>query len=214
MKQKISLLWFSPRNKEVYTMSDIEDLKASMAKMGLLVPIVITKDGRVISGHRRLTAAMEMGWEDIDVVVKEVAEEDEMLWIIHFNKQRQKTSQEQWKEIKVLREIYVAEQGKRTDLMDDLSGEDSKTTRQEISDATGMKESRIGRIEKIGKIAPALFDLIDAEKLSVEAAYQRCLRAEKGNIKPRNKELPKENPESITCPKCTHTWAVKLKLKQ
>jgi ParB-like chromosome segregation protein Spo0J len=212
MKKMISELTLSPRNEEIYTMSDIQDLKESMSdeKIGQLVPIVITKEGVIISGHRRYTAAKELGWEEIDVIEKVVKEEDVTKLLIHYNKQRNKSTKECYNEIKALREIYTKEQGRRNDLnMVDIDG---TTTREVISKATGIKESRISRIEKIGAVAPGLLETIDAGKLSVEAAYKKCVRAEKGNIVPKADVVPKEKkrPETITCPSCDHTWALKI----
>jgi len=58
-------------------MGDIGALAASIADIGLLQPIVVTPDNRLIAGERRLRAAEELGWTeiavrmiDIDAVVK------------------------------------------------------------------------------------------------------------------------------------------------
>jgi len=45
---------------------DLSDLKASMAERGLINPVTITADGDLIAGFRRLSAARELGWEEID----------------------------------------------------------------------------------------------------------------------------------------------------
>jgi len=50
-------------------MGDIAGLAASMAELGLLQPIVIRPDDRLIAGHRRLAAARLLGWTDIPVTV-------------------------------------------------------------------------------------------------------------------------------------------------
>ena len=58
-------------------MGDIASLAASMAELGLLQPIVIRPDGRLIAGERRLRAAKLLGWTafpvtvvDLDAVVR------------------------------------------------------------------------------------------------------------------------------------------------
>jgi len=50
-------------------MGDIASLAASMAELGLLQPIVIRPDGRLIAGERRLRAAKLLGWTAIPVTV-------------------------------------------------------------------------------------------------------------------------------------------------
>src|SRR5262245_47589370 len=50
-------------------MGDLNALAASMAKVGLLHPIVIRPDGALIAGERRLRAAELLGWDAIPVTV-------------------------------------------------------------------------------------------------------------------------------------------------
>jgi N6-adenosine-specific RNA methylase IME4 len=50
-------------------MGDVDALARSMADLGLLQPIVIRPDDRLIAGHRRLAAARLLGWTDIPVTV-------------------------------------------------------------------------------------------------------------------------------------------------
>lgn len=50
---------------------EFDKLKASITKFGLLQPIVVTPDGDLIAGFRRLSACKELGWDTIRVVVPE-----------------------------------------------------------------------------------------------------------------------------------------------
>jgi N6-adenosine-specific RNA methylase IME4 len=50
-------------------MGDLDRLAASIAELGLLHPIVIRPDNRLIAGERRLRAAQQRGWRDIPVRV-------------------------------------------------------------------------------------------------------------------------------------------------
>ena len=61
-------------------MGDIGGLAASMEELGLLQPIVVTPDGTLIAGERRLRAALRLGWThisisvvDIDAIVREAS---------------------------------------------------------------------------------------------------------------------------------------------
>lgn len=62
-------------------MGDIEALKTSIQKLGLLQAIVVDKDRRLVCGGRRLTAAKALGWATIDAKVVDcdalMAEHDE-----------------------------------------------------------------------------------------------------------------------------------------
>ena len=59
-RKKISELKVNPLNAEIYPDEDIEDLKESILNNNgkILVPLVITPDGVIISGHRRYKAAI------------------------------------------------------------------------------------------------------------------------------------------------------------
>jgi DNA modification methylase len=44
---------------------NIEELAASLARFGLMTPIVLDGDNNLIAGHRRILAAKHLGWPDI-----------------------------------------------------------------------------------------------------------------------------------------------------
>jgi len=53
-------------------LGDLSSLKQSLEKHGLLYPIIITPKYQLIAGKRRLQAAKELGWEEIDVIIKDM----------------------------------------------------------------------------------------------------------------------------------------------
>jgi ParB family chromosome partitioning protein len=56
----------------------IEDLALSLKENGLIQPIVVNQDLRLIAGGRRLEAAKSLAWKAIDVVFRETLSEDEL----------------------------------------------------------------------------------------------------------------------------------------
>ncbi len=50
-------------------LGDLEPLKDSLKRYGLLNPITLTKEYHLIAGQRRLEAARQLGWTTIDAVV-------------------------------------------------------------------------------------------------------------------------------------------------
>jgi ParB family chromosome partitioning protein len=52
-----------------HDMGDIAGLAASMADVGQLQPVVVTPDGLLVAGERRLAAARSLGWDDVKVYV-------------------------------------------------------------------------------------------------------------------------------------------------
>ena len=50
-------------------------IKESIAKLGLLEPIVLNQDFELLCGLRRLQACKELGWEKINCVIIQTANE-------------------------------------------------------------------------------------------------------------------------------------------
>ncbi|MBU6430724.1 MAG: ParB N-terminal domain-containing protein, partial [Cyanobacteria bacterium REEB65] len=50
-------------------LGDVRALMESIAEVGLLHPVVVTPEGRLIAGQRRLEACRQLGWEDVPVTV-------------------------------------------------------------------------------------------------------------------------------------------------
>ncbi len=66
--RRIDLIIVGPRFRKDF---DIAALAAWIAMDGLLQPIVISPDNRLLDGHRRLLACRELGWTKIPVFVRE-----------------------------------------------------------------------------------------------------------------------------------------------
>ena len=116
MKVKVSSLKHHPKNKEIYSLSSIEELMESISEVGLLQVLIIEQYNQIISGNRRFESIKRLKWEEVDVEVKEVKDREEELLLIHFNKQRIKSFKELINEYLTLDGYYRKGQGKRTDL--------------------------------------------------------------------------------------------------
>jgi len=70
-------------------MGDIQSLMDSLQKYGLINPIVLTQKNQLIAGHRRLTAARNLGWKKVPVVKLDLTGAKEKLeWEIEENIRR------------------------------------------------------------------------------------------------------------------------------
>jgi ParB family chromosome partitioning protein len=59
---------------------DLTSLIASIQKVGLLNPIVVTEDYRLVAGFRRLSACRKLGWNEIEANV--VSYKDDLLLLL------------------------------------------------------------------------------------------------------------------------------------
>lgn len=62
-------------------LGDLEELKHSLSTTGLLHPITVSSQMRLVAGERRLTAAKSLGWTTIEVRILDTSSKDELLLI-------------------------------------------------------------------------------------------------------------------------------------
>jgi hypothetical protein len=196
MKVKISSLKHHPKNKEIYTLSSIEELMESISEVGLLQSLIIDQHSQIISGNRRFESIKRLGWKEVNVEVKKVKKEEEELLLIHYNKQRIKSFKELIHEYLILDNLYRIGQGKRTDLTSVKSNISS--TRDIVSKEMGISSSQLRRLVYIYKNKPEYIELLDKGILTVNQSYlqiQREIkeRESKKPISPNSKTLIKSN---------------------
>ena len=91
----VSKLSSHPKNQEIYSLSNIEDLENSISSLGLLEKLVIDDEFQVISGNRRLVAIQNLGWKKVECEKVTLPKDEVLTYLIHHNKQRIKTCREQ-----------------------------------------------------------------------------------------------------------------------
>ena len=198
MKVKVSSLKHHPKNKEIYTLSSIEELMESISEVGLLQPLTIDNRNQVISGNRRFESIKRLNWEEVDVNLREVKKEDEELLLIHFNKQRIKSFKELINEYLTLDNHYRKGQGKRTDLTSAKLGKGS--SRETISKEIGISSGQLQKLVYINKHQPDHIELLDKGILTVNQSYLQIQREIKERDSKRTKTSTKSNSEN------TSTW--------
>lgn len=71
MKIKINLIKPNIKNpRKRYDKGELEELKLSLQSMGQLNPCIVDEKYILLSGHRRHFAAKELGWKELDCIVK------------------------------------------------------------------------------------------------------------------------------------------------
>lgn len=148
----------SPVNDAVYRPPspddpDIQAMAQSMRELGVLQAITITRDGFILSGHRRYCAATLAGLETVPVIEEPITRDDPAfprLLVLH-NQQRQKNVAE------MLAEQVVQQSG--DDAHRELVQHRTARSRKATGDATAMVvETRRTRSE----ISPAKQPMLDA----------------------------------------------------
>ncbi|WP_424008709.1 ParB N-terminal domain-containing protein [Haloferax denitrificans] len=148
----LSKLKSNPRNELIYGDSDDldEPFVESIRTKGILVPLVVTPEGVIISGHRRAAAAEHLGLEIVPVTVEKYPDElARREATIAYNRQREKTYSQKMREADELEEIERQRakdrQGDRTDLRENFpEGEKPEygRTRDKVASKIGIGSGR------------------------------------------------------------------------
>lgn len=77
-------------------LGNLDDLKESLKTYGLLNPITINHNHELIAGERRLSAAKQLGWTNINAnIVDNLSEIEELEMEIEENNQRKEFTEEE-----------------------------------------------------------------------------------------------------------------------
>jgi len=172
MKIQVSKLRHHPLNEKIYNLSNIDELKDSIKKVGLLQPLTIDQNNQVISGNRRFASIRELGWKEVEVVRMNIKKGDEPLLLIHFNSQRKKQVSELLSEYDYLKEYYKKNKLK----------EKGNTIRNKVSEDIKITDGQLARLLYIRKYRSEFIELIDKGILTIGQAYLQSSR----NIKEDN----------------------------
>jgi hypothetical protein len=71
---KLAINKIEVRNRFRKSLGDIQSLATSIKEVGLLHPIVVRPDGRLIAGERRLAACKRLGWQSVPVTILDLKE--------------------------------------------------------------------------------------------------------------------------------------------
>lgn len=77
------------------TADEYQALKASIAQVGVLQPVVVTENGTIIDGHHRVRACAELGIDYPTVTLAEMDEESRVAQVIALNLARRHLTPEQ-----------------------------------------------------------------------------------------------------------------------
>ena len=107
-----------PLSEKIYQVADIQALKNSIASDGLIEPLLIDGQNRILSGRRRWLACKALGRTDIQVkITDDLAEPQVEQLIIGSNLQRIKSKTEILNELEHILGILGKNQGQRRDLL-------------------------------------------------------------------------------------------------
>ena len=138
-----------PLNVKIYGDNGGPELIDSIRNKGILTPLLVTYDYRVISGHRRLSAAKRLQLKTVPVIVSDMKDElDIEEAIIVTNNQREKSGEQIGREYEHLK-VIEAERAKKRQAENALRNQPQNTQKSADSEIS-LGESRQLAAAKIG----------------------------------------------------------------
>ena len=185
-----------PKNREIYSLSDLEDLKSSIQEVGLLQPLILNQFNQILSGHRRFECIKDLGWEEVEVDIKEINDEETELYLVHFNKQRIKSIKEVLNEYDVIEKFYDNKRGKIKNVRTN-NHEKKYNRRDRIAEEIGVKSSQLGKLLFIRKNNEDHIELIDKGILTINQSYLQIQRESKEKVS-REGDQRKDSISTVT----------------
>lgn len=120
----------------------VEKIAESFKTDGQWNPIIVRPNGEdkyeVISGAHRLSAAREVGWSEIDAVVKDLGDEDARGLAVKTNRMQKEMEDE---EIGVLCKELYTEYGMTEEQIGEITGMSSRTVQDKITLVMDLEDS-------------------------------------------------------------------------
>ena len=178
------------------------ELVESVKEKGILTPVLVRPAGdeyEMISGHRRMHAAVLAGLTMIPAIVREMTDDDATIAMVDANIQREELLPSEKGFAFKMKMEAMKRQGKRTDLTS--AQNDPKLSSEIIGSEMGISSAQVKRYIRLTVLIPELLDLVDAKRIqftvAVDISYiseeiQRWVYEyirENGPIKPKQIEI-------------------------
>ncbi len=166
-----------PFENNPFEVRDDEEMKSlieSIREYGILTPLVVSRQGRrgdviqLVSGHRRLHAAKELGLQVVPVSYATMTPAEIEIAVVDSNLQREHILPSEKAKAYKLKMEAMKRQGKRTDLTSDQVG--PKLAVEKISDEDSA--SQVKRYIRLNNLLPELLKMVDEERIALTPAVE------------------------------------------
>ena len=155
---------------------EMNKLIGSIQEQGILSPILIrpienTDEYEVISGHRRLHAAVKAGMKEVPAFIYAISRDEAAVMLVDSNLHREKILPSERAFAYKLKYDALKSQGKRNDLTSCQVGTKSRTD-EIIAGSTTDSARQIQRYIRLTNLIPELLDLMDEDKIAFSVGVE------------------------------------------
>ena len=152
-------------------------LTESIKEQGILSPIIVRpieeaeKEYEVISGHRRLHAAVKAGMKTVPALIYAISRDEAAIMLVDSNLHREHILPSEKAFAYKLKYDALKAQGKRNDLTSSQVGTKLRTD-EEIAKNTEDSARQIQRYIRLTNLTPELLELVDEGKIALTPAVE------------------------------------------
>lgn len=154
----------------------MEETKESIAKYGVLVPIITRPkdDGtyEIIAGHRRKRACEMLKLETIPTIVRDLDDEESTIVMVDSNIQRENLLFSEKAFAYKMKLDAIKKQGKRRDLTSAQVGQKSATSVEIVAEQAGESRNQVKRYIRLTELIANLLHMTDERKIAFNTAVE------------------------------------------
>ena len=189
---------------------DMGNLIVSIRQQGIISPLIVraiesTDEYEVISGHRRLHAAVKAGLSEVPALIYPLDRSEAMIAVVDSNLHRERLLPSEKAFAYKMKMDAMKQQGKRTDLT--LSQAATKSdTAAEIGKSQNESRDQVFRYIRLTYLIPELLDKVDGGIIALSPAVE---------LSYLSKEQQKILLDAMNLNDCTpsHTQSIRMKKK-
>ena len=158
---------------------EMEDFVENIKQKGVIHPVIVRpkEDGtyEMISGHRRKRACELAGIKEIPAIVRDMSDEDAIIYMVDSNKQREKILPSEKAFAYKMKLEAMKRQGQRNDLTTSVPTAqklEGKTSREIWGEEMGESQDQVRRYIRLTELIPELLQLVDDEKMKLRPAVE------------------------------------------
>ena len=177
MEKEISFVSFSKNTiLRLLKISRMDDLVESIKQNGVLTPVLVRPDKNnsyeMISGHRRMHAAMKAGLETIPAIVRDMEDDEAIVIMVDANIQREELLPSEKAFAYKMKMDAMKRQGARNDIADSTYTQNGwrSETAAVIGQQVGESKNQVRRYIRLTELIPDLLDYVDKKRLQFTVA--------------------------------------------
>jgi len=180
---RIEFLKVHPKNNEFFddiSGQEYEQFKTSIQNEGILTPLIVAPDMTVISGHQRLKACRELGFEMVPIIIRQdiKTEDDKMVALLAANFGR--TKNDEGKQRKVAVEYVKLRGSKQGRPSKSCDNRKINLTQDQIANELGVSVRTLNEMLEIErKLTPEVKDLLDGGAFTKTTASKILVKLSK-----------------------------------